>query len=518
MAILMKLRTKILGIESGGKHIVTLSKEDAEDIGVRSSERVNIKDGSEYFAAIVNIVTKDVPKGTIGVYEDLAKKMGIENGDSVDVQPTNPPESLHFIQSRLRGKRLLDGELDIIVKDVVRGNLAEGEIAAFVASLNSYALDMDEALGLSKAMADSGSKLKISKTPIVDKHSIGGVPGDKTSMLLVPIVAAAGLTIPKTSSRAITSAAGTADKAEVLMPVDLDIADMERVVEETGGCLVWGGALQLSPADDIFIKIEYPLQIDPLLMPSIMSKKKAVGAQYLVLDIPTGRGTKIKTIGEADALAKDFIELGKRMGIKTECTITYGEQPIGNAVGPALEAREALEILCNERSVPDMLDKVSHVAGTLFGMTGQRGGSKLAIEMIKSGKAEKKMREIIHKQGGDSEIRPADIKIGEFGMDHLSESNGEVLWIDNNSLVEVARAAGSPRDKGAGIYMHKKLGDSVKKGEKLFTIYSEKQTKLQRASKLADELGVYGTGVREEMLIKQIKEMPAPRKSFILER
>jgi AMP phosphorylase len=358
----------------------------------------------------------------------------------------------------------------------------------------------------------------LKKKIVADKHSSGGVPGDKTTLLLVPIIASAGITIPKTSSRAISSAAGSADRAECLMPVALTIEEMRKVVEKANGCIVWGGKLDLAPADDIFIKIEYPLGIDPLLLPSIMSKKKAVGATHLVIDIPCGRGTKIKTIGDADLLAKDFIELGKRLGIKTRCAITYGEQPVGYSIGPALEAREALEVLMNKKIVPDLIDKVVDLSGIIFEMVGKRNGREIALKILKSGKAEKKLREIIALQGGNEKIKPNDIKVGEFSFDVISDSNGILLWLSNSGLVEVARAAGSPKDKGAGILLNKKIGEKVRKGEKVFTIFAEKERKLDRAIKLLEEEKVFAVGERMEMLIHEIKELPLHKKVFILER
>jgi len=314
-----------------------------------------------------------------------------------------------------------------------------------------------------------------------------------------------------------SSCAGSADKAEVLMPVNLDIDEMKTVVRKTNGCIVWGGTLRLAPADDIFVKVEYPLSIDPLLLPSIMSKKLAAGANYLVIDIPCGRGTKVKTIGDANLLAKDFIELGQRLRIKTQCAITYGEQPIGYAIGPALEAREALEVLMRRKSIPDIIDKATHIADIILRMVG-KNGQNVALDVIKSGRAEQKLREIIFEQGGDSEIKPEDIKIGDYGLDICSENSGIVLWISNSVLTDVARAAGSPKDKGAGILLYKKVGDKVEKDEKFFTIYAEKMRKLERARKMLEEEKAMGVGERMEMLIQEVKELPVHKKAFILER
>ncbi|HSD05075.1 MAG TPA: thymidine phosphorylase [Nitrosopumilaceae archaeon] len=384
----MKLQVDILGIESGGKPIVFLNKLDADEIGVTASGRVKIKATKE-ITAIVNVATTSMKKGFIGINEEIRKTLSINQNSVVDVEVSSFPKSLQFIRNKLSGKKLLYDEIYEIVKDVVAGNLNEGEIASFVTALHIQGLGLDEATSLASSMVKTGKQLKLDAKIIVDKHSIGGVPGDKTTLLVVPIVAAAGLTIPKTSSRAITSAAGTADRAEVLMPVNLGSEEMQKVVKKCNGCIVWGGALELAPADDIFVKTEYSLYIDPLLLPSIMSKKKAVGATHLVVDIPAGRGAKVKTIGEADLLAKDIIELGRRLNIHTHCVVTHGEQPIGYTMGPVLEAKEALEVLMNKTNVPDLVDKACHIAGAIFEITGKKNGYNLAKEILRTGKAEK---------------------------------------------------------------------------------------------------------------------------------
>lgn len=513
----MKLRVRFLGLEAGGKPIVVLNLTDAEDLGVRSLGRIKLSHAKKELTAIVNTTQTLIDKGTIGVYEGLKAQVEIKENDLIDVEAVPPPASTAFIKNKLAGRKLAFKEIKEIVNDAVKGNLSEIEITSFVTALHHFGLDLDEASSLSMAMVETGEILKLDRKVIVDKHSIGGVPGDKTTLLVVPIIASFGLTIPKTSSRAITSAAGSADRAEVLMPVNLDLKEMRAVVEKTNGCIVWGGALHLAPADDIFVQVEYPLAIDPLLLPSIMSKKKAVGATHVVIDIPCGRGTKVKTIGDANLLAKDFMELGKKLKITTGCAITYGEQPVGYAIGPALEAREALENLMGKTS-SDLVDKATHIAGILLEMMGHKNGQKLALECLNSGEAEQKLREIISEQGGDPKIKPEEVEVGKYDLNVRSEKPGYVLWIDNVSLVELARAAGSPKDKGAGITLYKKLRDSVRKGEKLFTVYAENTTKLQRAREMLEEEVMIKVGDRMEMLIGEVKEVPVHEKAFILER
>lgn len=513
----MKLRVTISGVESGGKPIVALNKHDADEIGVTASGRIKICYKKE-LTAITNIATTSVKRGFIGVNEEVREALGLEANSIVDVEIAAFPKSLQFIRHKLAGRKLLYEEIYEIVKDVVAGNLNESEIAAFVTALHIQGLGLDEATSLASSMVKTGKQLKFHKNLIVDKHSIGGVPGDKTTLLVVPIVAAAGLTIPKTSSRAITSAGGTADRAETLMPVNLGSEEMKRVVMKCNGCIVWGGALELAPADDIFVRTEYSLHIDPLLLPSIMSKKKAVGATHLVVDIPTGRGAKVKTVGEADLLAKDIIELGRRMSIHTHCVITHGEQPIGFSVGPALEAREALEVLMNKTHVPDLFDKVCHLAGAVFEIAGKKNGYNLAKDILRTGKAEKKLREMISLQGGNPKLKLNDLIIGDQILQIKAKKTGQVLWMDDNILVEIARAAGAPKDKGAGIIFNKKCGDKVIKNENLFTIYAEKSRKLSRAQDILNEQEPTGIGKTMEMFIHKIKEPPVVRRAFVLDR
>jgi AMP phosphorylase len=514
----MELKAKMLGLEAGGKFIVVLNREDAEDISVSSLDRVRIEGRSTEVIAIVNITTKLIEEGTVGIYEEVKNSLNLKEGAVVDVEIAPLPTSVYFIRNKLNRRKLTYEEIHEIIQDIVKGNLSEIEIASFVTALHVIGLDLDEATSLSIAMVETGNVLKINKPVIVDKHSIGGVPGDKTTLLVVPIVAAAGLTIPKSSSRAITSAAGSADRIEVLMPVNLGLEEMQKVVEKTNGCMVWGGNLNLAPADDIFIRIEHPLSIDPLLLPSIMSKKKAVGANLMVLDIPTGRGTKVKTIGDADLLAKDFMELGRRLNIKVQCAVTYGEQPVGHTIGPALEAREALGVLMGKAKVPDLVDKATNIAGILLEMSGKSNGKETAMEILRSGKAEKKMREIIEAQGGDPDIKIEDISVGEKTCTVCSRNGGYLLWINNTPLAEVARLAGAPKDKGAGIYLYKKIGDRVKKNEPLLTIHAERDLKLQRALDEIERSEVLGIGERMDMLIHEVRELPVAKSTFTIER
>ncbi len=513
----MFLRAKFLQLEAE-KPIIILNSDDAEELGVKPLERVELVFKKKKLIAITNVGRKIVREGEIGLYEEIQESLNVKPNEKIQVETANPPKALAFIQKKLAGRTLKPKEIYTIVKDTVDHNLSDIELTAFVTALYNRGMTMGEIASLSESMAKTGRILKLRTKEVYDKHSIGGCPGDKTSILVVPIVAAAGLTIPKTSSRAITSPAGSADRFECIAPVELTLEEVRRVVNKTNGCLVWGGSVDLAPADDIFIQVEYPLSIDPFLLPSVMSKKKAVNAKYVVIDMPTGSETKVRTNEEFENLANEFIQLGRKLGIKVSCVSTFAEQPTGHSVGPLMEAREALSTLVKGNGPEDFVDKVTTVAGVLLEFGGVKNGKKSALELLKSKKAYKKMREIIEAQGGNPDVKPEDMCPGEKIAEFKSNKPGKVLWISNKCVDMIAREAGAPRDKGAGIYFRKKLGDKVKKGETLFEIYSEKNNKFNRAIELVHKLDIMEIGKEREMMLEKFPAVEEEERYFILER
>jgi AMP phosphorylase len=514
----MELTVEVLMITTGGSRIAILGEQSANLLGVHSSDRIKITCNNQEMIAIANIAAH-FPQNRIGLYEETTEALGVKEDETVSVQLAPLPESLFNIRAKLHGERLRERDLVAIVKDVVERHLSTVEIAAFLTALSIHGLSTGETESLSRAMISTGKTIDFGEGPILDKHSVGGIPGDKTSMLVVPIVAAAGFTIPKTSSRAITSPAGTADRVETLCPVNLSIEEIKDVVTKTNGCLVWGGSLELAPADDLFIQVEYPLGIDPMLLPSILSKKKAIGATHVVIDIPTGMGAKIKTRTEAYTLASDFVDLGKRLGLNIQCALTFGEQPLGCSIGPALEAREALTTLMGG-GPPDLREKALSLAGMLFEMVGVENPRGMAEEMIESGKALKKMREIIGAQGGNPAVMPEDLPVGSEKVVVRSERAGKVLWLSTDDIVRIAREAGAPKEKGAGVVLHAKLGGSVHKDGFLFEIYAERSSKLASALELAGQLSpiVLSKKPEEKMILDRIPEQASHKKTFMLDR
>ncbi|MEM1689671.1 MAG: AMP phosphorylase [Candidatus Hadarchaeales archaeon] len=503
------LRIKPLDIETG-KPIAIMHEEDAEKIGHVAGSRIKVYSQKGTFTIITNTTRNLVAPGELGTCKEATCEIGLEAGSEVKVTLAPRPASANAIKKKLDGKVLTQQEIDSIIRDIVADNLTATELAAFVTAVYTRGMTVDEIVFMVRSMVESGEKLEIERRPILDVHSIGGVPGNKYALLTVPIVSAAGLTVPKTSRRAITSAAGTADVMEVLAPVSLELEEIKAIVEKIGAVLVWGGALRLAPADDIIIRAERVLAIDPTpqLLASVMAKKLAVGAEKIVIDTPTGSGAKVETIEEARRLAHDFIELARRLGVQLEAAITYGGQPIGYAVGPALEAREALETLMGMNGPGSLIEKATGLAGLMLelgGITPIGFGKQMALEILKSGKAYEQMKRIIEAQGGDPNVKIDDIPVGDKVEVLRAPVSGYIKQIDNHRINEIARAAGAPEHKGAGIKLLMKEGRKVEKGDPILEIYAEHESKLDEALDLART----HPPVRiEGMLIERISHSP----------
>jgi len=485
--ILENLRAKPLDIETG-RNIVALHEDDARDLGVYASDRVKLITPKTTLIAIADVTSKMVQPGEVGTFVEVTKALGIKAGDMISVTPVPHPQSIDFIKKKMSGQILNASEIQSVVEDIVAGDLSYGELTAFVTSQYIRDMNMDEIVALTRSMVKSGDRLDLEVSPVLDVHSIGGVPGNKYALVTVPIVAAAGLAIPKTSSRSITSAAGTADVMEVLANVTLGIDEIKSIVRKVGAVLAWGGAVRLAPADDIIINAERPLGIDPhcQLLASVMSKKIAAGVDHLLIDIPTGPGAKVESIENARGLAHDFLELGYMLHIQVETALTYGGQPVGYAIGPALEAREALETLLG-KGPGSLIEKSVGLASTMLEFGGAASpsmGRQMAFDILNSGKAYQKMREIIEAQGGNPDVKPEDIPVGNKEI-VLAPYDGYITNIDNHLINAIARTAGAPRDKGAGLKIILKKGHKVNKGEPLFEIYAEHEKKLDDALALA---------------------------------
>ncbi|MFQ6086027.1 MAG: AMP phosphorylase [Candidatus Bathyarchaeia archaeon] len=500
-----RLAAKVIDLRAEGR-VVILSRKDGKKADLKTHDRVEV--GTDENASTATIYFSDelVEPGVAGVTRDLAEVLRLKDGDEISLRLARLPGSFSYVKKKMRGESLSKEEMKAIIGDLVSGRLGPLETLAFAMAEEYVGMSMEEVQYLTESLVETGEVLRFD-SPAYDKHSIGGVPGNKVSLLIVPIVASGGLLIPKTSSRSITSPSGTADTMEVLANVEFDASELMEIVSRVNASIVWGGMLNLAPGDDAIIRVEHVVGIDPesQMMASILAKKLAAGVKYLVLDVPTGKGAKVQTLEEAGSLSRKFIELGNRLGVQIRCGITYGEQPIGHAVGPALEAREALRALLG-KGPTSLTEKSVSLAGLLLEMGGRvalGGGYGAAKDLLRRGKAHKKMLEIIEAQGGDPDLKPRDIPIGRYKHAIHAPANGYVTSVSNRAITAIARAAGAPEEKGAGLMIHVKRGHKVKKGQRILEIFAERSTKLQDAVRTLNKEPPI---VVEGMLLKVIPE------------
>lgn len=491
----MKFRVKDMDIATGDVQVCILNENDAALLDVHHGDRLLLRNGFRSTVAVVDIgeSSKAVSRGVIGLFEEVLDALGAKGGASIGVFIAKKPDSIKYIKSKLDGKELTYPEIHEIIKDIVGNKLTAIELTTYITANYMRGMSLCEIVDLTKAMMQTGSVLKGKKKPVVDIHCIGGVPGNRTTMIVVPILAAAGLTVPKTSSRAITSPAGTADTMEVLCPVVLPVEKLRSILDSVGAFIVWGGSVNLAPADDKIINIEHPLSIDAegQMLASIMAKKASVSATHVLIDIPVGRGAKIVHRKHAAHLARQFERIGKKLGIKVCAMITDGSSPIGRGVGPSLEARDCLWVLQNDgRGPEDLREKSLVMAGSMLEFVGtcsKGAGRRVAEEFLSSGKAYVKMKEIMRAQGGVITDISA-IKLGRFVYEYKSVRSGKIRHIDNLAISKIARMAGSPVDPEAGVYINKQRYDYVKKGDVVLRIFSKSQQKLAYAKELLKEM------------------------------
>jgi putative thymidine phosphorylase len=480
----MELKIKILKWSTGFP-VAMLNEDTANIIGVKTKGRILIKTNSKKqkeLSTIVDTTTNLVKKDELAISSELQERLDLNAGQKVDVDLAPIPESLVYIKKKMNGEPLSQKEVDLIIHDIIDNSLSEAEIALFISGMYEKGMNMKEVTFLIKSILDSGQKLKLKKGLIVDKHSIGGIPGNRTTPIVVAICAAGGLIFPKSSSRAITTAAGTADVMETVAKVEFTIEELKKIVEKTGACLIWGGSLEIVPADEKIISIEKMLNIDPesQLLASIMSKKLALGAKYILIDIPYGKTAKVSK-EKALRLKEKFEYLGKHFRKKLKVVLTRGDEPIGHGIGPALEMLDIIKILNHSEDKPLDLEKKSlFLAGEIFEMSGKakKGeGINLAKQLLYTGKAFEKFKEIVKAQKGNLNR----IKLARFKKDILMKRAGKIIEIDNKKINSLARITGCPMDKSAGLYLYNHVGHKLEKGEKIITIYSESKSRLKEA-------------------------------------
>lgn len=479
------LRARRLGIDTHQEAVVYMRGDChvCRSEGLTPQSRVFLSnDGHEVVATLHHVAFNLLDPDEAGLSEAAWQRLGVAEGGHIYASHPRPVGSLSSVRHRIYGHRIGAAAIGAIVSDVVKGRYSDIELSSFVTACAALPLDEDETIALTRAMVDVGERLNWPNAPILDKHSIGGLPGNRTTPIVVSIVAAHGLTMPKTSSRAITSPAGTADTMETMAPVDLDLPAIRKVVEQEGGCIVWGGAVRLSPADDIFIRIERALDVDSegQLVASVLSKKIAAGSSHLVLDMPVGPTAKVRSAEAAEALSERLHKVASIFGLKTTIVVSDGNQPVGRGIGPALEARDVLQVLQNRPGASKVLrERACALAGALLelgGVSASGEGVLLAMQTVEDGRAWRKFQRICEAQGGmrvppmATQQRPLTAAIG-----------GTIVSIDNRRIARLAKLAGAPEAKAAGVDLHVHLGHRIEAGQPVCVVHADTPGELHYA-------------------------------------
>jgi len=466
-----------LGIDTQQEAVVYL-REDCHICraeGLRAHARIGIRTKDRAIIATLHFITGDLlAPGEASLSQRAWLALDGREGDTIAIEHAPTLDSLSLVRAKAYGVGLDAAAFLTIMRDVTAGRYADVDLAAFITACAGQNMEPGEIKGLTRAMIDVGDRIDWGRSPIVDKHGIGGLPGNRTSPIIVAIVTACGLTMPKTSSRAITSPSGTADTMETLAPVDLDLPAMRLVVEREGGCIVWGGAVRLSPADDILIRVERALDLDSegQLVASVLSKKAAAGSTHIVLDVPVGPTAKARTQKAAERIRARLVDVAQALGIEATVLLTDGSQPVGRGIGPALEARDVLSVLRNEgKLLSDLAARSVLLAGAILELASVAAageGATIARAVLEDGRAWLKFQAICEAQGG-MRVPPR----APYTRPVAATRIGRVTAIDNRLLARTAKLAGAPDAKAAGLELHVRLGDLVEIGQPLFTVHAE---------------------------------------------
>lgn len=484
------LKARRLGIDTHSEPVVFLRQDCpvSRSEGFAAHNRVLLTAGDRHVIATLYTVQDGfLEQCDAGLSDAAWRALGVAPGDSLAARHAPPVESLSLLRGRIFGHPLSEGAMHNIVADIVAGRYSAIQISAFLTACAAQPLRKEEIYNLTRAMVDTGDRLAWDYPVIADKHSVGGLPGNRTTPIIVAICAEMGLMMPKTSSRAITSPAGTADTMETLAPVMLSEAKIHAVVAAQGGCIAWGGAVTLSPADDILIRIERALDLDSegQLIASVLSKKIAAGATHLVIDMPVGPTAKVRSSQAAQALKAGLAATAAAFGLKVRVVEGDGRQPVGRGIGPALEARDVLAVLNCDRDAPqDLRARALVLAGALLelcGMVSDGEGEKMAARVLDDGRAWSRFQRICRAQGGLREPPlSSHRKVLTAGI------AGTITAIDNRKISRLAKLAGAPEDKAAGLEMHVRIDDLVTKGAPLCTVHAQYPGELDYALAYAE--------------------------------
>lgn len=470
------LSLKHLSISSFNENVIYLHKDcKAYKVDeIIAMTKVEVHGGAFPVFGFLEIIDDDniISTEELGLNDEAFDLINLPEGANVTLTIAPQPQSISFIKRKMLGNILSESEYRSIINDIASHRYSNMDIASFLIASGSF-MTTPETLYLTEALIGDKTFNWDNENIVVDHHCLGGVPGNKTDIIITAIVAAYGLPILKTASRSITSCAGVADTFSVLANVNIDENKIQNILEETHGVIIDYNKLPIVSACKLISSIERSIGMSQQhnIVSEILAIKIAFGVTNLLLDIPVGPTSRIKTTSEAVQIRKLVEYIGDMLSLNVDVVITDGSEPIGNGVGAVLEARDVMKVLRNRDDAPqDLKEKSLFLAGRILEFDPKlRGGQgyHVAQEILTSGRALETINRIIYTQGKAEQAR-----LGSLTREITARQSGTVRSINNQRINTIGILAGAGQYAGAGLDLLKKVGDTVESGETLYIIHS----------------------------------------------
>lgn len=484
------LKLKYLPVKSFGENLAYIHKNcslyKVDDIN--KVTKLEIHKGSKTIFAFLQIVEDDVlALDEIGLNEDALKALNMSEGTEVHVSMAAPSLSAQSLRRKIAGEILTSSEYMDIIKDIASGRYSKMDIAAFLVACTS-SMSATELVSFTEALVAQKVLHWDEKSMVVDQHCLGGVPANKTDLVILAIVSAYGLPIAKTCIRSLTSCAGVADTMGVLANVDYNTSKFQKLVRANNGAIVNYDVLEETKVNHLLHDVRSQLGINQneLVIASILAMMISSGVSHLVLDVPVGENARVHSTNEAIRIRKQVEYIGDMLGLSIDVVITDGSEPIGNGIGAVLEARDVMKILRNKEDAPiDLKEKSLFLAGRVLEFDPQlRGGQGYAVakEILENGRALEAFQRIVNAQGVH-EV-PA---LGQYVREVVAPYDGIVSAVNNTIINKIGVYAGATQCLGSGVDLNKKIGDKVKAGDVLYTIYSCNVADFDVVSQLVEQ-------------------------------
>ena len=495
-------------IHDGNGHIVMINREQADEYWIKDNDKISLIRKNEEFIVDVSLTDSYVQANEIWVTKDFMDEYPVMEWDTVLVSfVKNNPLSMQAIRKKMLWKKITDEEIDAIIEDIKDNKIHELVLAYYVSTSFFYKSDAHELAYTTKATAYTWDMYRFPGI-VAGKYCIWWVPGNETTMIVIPILASLWITLPKTFSKAITSPAATWECVNVLMDIEFDKSEVIRLTDKVWACLVWNEKLNLAPVNDRIIKVSSPLWMEPYarMISSIMAKNYAMGINHCLIDIPMWPTAKVATMKDAKRVAKRFREIWEYLWIKMDVEITDGSQPIWRWIWACLQAREALRILQQYKTRSEDLEKkaiflAARILVLCWVANSMGNAEKLVKTQLENWEAWKKMQEIIKAQNWEPNIKSEDIQLGKFSHDVVADKDCIITHVDMKHLNTMVRWLWAPKEYQAWIYLHKKLWDKVKKWEVIYTMYSPSANKLNLVKdvQLQKDFYTYSTKIKDKI-------------------